>query len=143
MSQVKLIIREGYGGEQRPYKAETGKVIDLNVRVPDTHDIVALVRTDFDVEDDGSRRTNDAINPVVRYERINDLIGKLLTLVDSMFSDSEQRKAAKDVFKQCVWDWYSGQTDPGVIDIWRKGKFPKTAAMQEKEHEEVFGKTEQ
>jgi hypothetical protein len=139
MSQVKLIVIEGYGSEQRPYKTETGKVIDLGVRVPDTHDILAVVRTDFDVEADGSKRSNDAIDPVIRYERINDLVGKLLTLVDSMFSDPKQRKAAKDLFKQVAWDWYNAQTDLTVTEIWRKDKFPKTAAMQKQEFEEVFG----
>lgn len=143
MSKVKLIVCEGYGSEQRPYKTETGKVIDLDVRVPDTHDILALVRTDFDAEEDGSRRSSDAIDPIVRYEQINVLVGRLLTLVDSMFADPKQRKAAKDLFRQTAWDWYTGQTsDLTVMDIWRKHKFPKTTAMQKQELDEMFGKVD-
>lgn len=139
MSRVKLVVCEGYGGEQRPYKTETAKVLDLGVRVPDTHDILAVIRSDFDTDADGCRRTNDAVDPVIRYERINNLVGKIFTLLDSMLSDPKQRKAAKDLFMQMAWDWYHGQTDGTVNDAWRKDKFPKTTAMQRQEHDEIFG----
>lgn len=142
MSQVKLIVCEGYGSEQRPFNSETGAVIDLNVNVPDTHDILAVVRSDFDVDEDGSRRSNDAIDPVVRIEKIGNLVGRLRTLVDSMFSDPKQRKAANDLFTQAAYDWYHGQTDFTVDEIWRKDRFPKTAVMQKQELEEVFVKSE-
>src|SRR5258708_2927256 len=123
MSKVKLIVCEGYGSEQPPYKTETGRVVDLDVKEPDTHDILALVRSDFDVEADGSKRSNDAIDPVVRYEKINNLVGRMFTLLDSMLSDPKQRKAAKDLFMQMAWDWYHGQTDDlTVTDIWRKDR---------------------
>lgn len=36
---------------------------------------------------------------------INNLIGKMLTVVDASISDSEQRKALKDIVKQNVWSW--------------------------------------
>src|SRR4030081_264432 len=90
MSKVKLIVCEGYGSEQRPYKSAEGKVIDLDVRVPDTHDILAVVRSDFDVQEDGSKQSSNTIEPIVRPEHINNLIGNLLTLLDSMFSDPKQ-----------------------------------------------------
>jgi hypothetical protein len=143
MSKVKLIVCKGYGSELRPYESETGEVIDASITVPDTHDILAVVRTDFDADEDGSRRSNDAIDPVVRYERINNLVGRMCTLLDSMMSDPKQRKAAKDLFRQMAWDWYNGQTDFTVTEIWRKDKFPKTTAMQKQEHEELFGKSAQ
>jgi len=138
MSKVKLIVCEGYGSDQRPYKTSEAKVIDLGLRVPDTHDILAVIRTDFDIDEDGSWRASDNIDPVIRYERINDLVGVLLTLVDSMFADPKQRKAAKDLFMQAAWNWYNAQaTDSMVIsETWRKDKFPKTAAMQKQELEE-------
>lgn len=142
MSKVKLIVCEGYGSERRPWRLGEGKVIDLGIEVPDTHDILAVIRSDFDVDEDGSRRVDDDINPVVRYERINDLVGKLLTLVDSMFSDPKQRKAAKDLFTQTAWSWYSGQTSDSVVEVWREDKFPKTTKMRKQELEEVFGKNE-
>ena len=124
MSQVKLIVHEGYGGKYSAYTGE-GAVIDLGIRVPDTHDILAVVRSDFDVEQDGSKRSNDAIDPVVRYEKINNLVGRLVTLVDSMFSDPEQRKAAKDLFTQTTWNWYQAQVNDFALQTWRDDKASK------------------
>lgn len=132
MSKVKLIVCEGYGSQAKPYSMGTEKVIDIGLRVPETYDIKGIVRTDFDEEWDErlkekTRRVSDAIDPVVRYERINDLVGKLLTLVDAMFPDREQRKAAKDLFKKTAWDWYMGQSD-GLTEPWRLDKFENYAA---------------
>lgn len=109
MSKVKLVICEGYGSNQRPYLTEEAKVIDTGIEVPDTHDIVTLIRSDFDKDEDGTVRVSDEVDPVVRHEAINGLVGKLLTLVDATFTDVEQRKAQKDLVMKTCWEWYSGQ----------------------------------
>lgn len=119
MSKVKLIICEGYGSQGRPRIDGTEKVIDLKLAVPDTHDIMGVVRFDFDEEPDGSKRVSDAIDPVVRYERINDLVGKTLTILDS----ASANQATKDLVKQACWNWYTGQSDQ-LTESWRLDKFP-------------------
>jgi hypothetical protein len=121
MSKVKLIVCEGYGNQGLPRVDGTAKVIDLKLEVPDTHDIMGVIRTEFDEEADGSRRDSDAVDPVIRYERINDLVGKLLTITDAAARDSEQRKALKDLVTQSCWGWYSGQ-QAELTTPWRKDK---------------------
>lgn len=123
MSKVKLIVCEGYGNQGKPRIGGTERVIDLNLEVPDTHDIMGIVRTDFDKESDGSFRASDQLTPAIRYERINDLVGKILTLVDATFTDKDQRKAMRDLFMQICWDWYTGQSD-ALTESWRLDKFP-------------------
>lgn len=123
MSKVKLIVCEGYGNQGRPRVGGTEKVIDLKLEVPDTHDLMGLVRTDFDKESDGSVRVSDQLTPAIRYERINDLVGKILELVDATFVDKTQRKAMRDLFMRACWDWYNGQTDQ-LTEPWRLDKFP-------------------
>lgn len=123
-----MIVVEGYGSQGRPRIGGTEKVIDLGIEVPDTHDIMGIIRTDFNPEFDEvlkeeTTRASDALAPVIRYERINDLVGKLLTLADASFSDSVQRKAFKDLLKQIPWDWYMGQSD-ALTEPWRLDKFP-------------------
>jgi len=110
MSTVTLVTVEGYGGQGIPRVTSSEKYVETGIRVPETHDIMAVVRDDFDPDEDGNRRGNRAIDPVVRYERINDLMGKILTLVDASTADAAQRKAQKDLFKQAVWGWYESQT---------------------------------
>lgn len=109
MSKVKLVVCEGYGSSKRPYITENAEIIETNIEVPDTHDIVSLIRTDFDVESDGAKRVNDEIDPVMRHEAINGLVGRLLTVIDATFSDLEQRKAQKDIVMKVCWDWYNAQ----------------------------------
>lgn len=36
---------------------------------------------------------------------LNDLRGKLLTIVDASFADQQQRKAVKDLVSQTLWQW--------------------------------------
>lgn len=115
MSAITLVTIEGYTsradhGGGPSIAAGTEQYIDTGIRVSDERDILAVIRRDFDVEPDGSRRSNPSLDPVVRYERINDLLGKLLTLVDASTTDAAQRKAQKDLFKQTVWGWYEAQT---------------------------------
>lgn len=122
MSKVKLITQEGYGSNSRPYQGDA-KVIDLNIEVPDTYDIIGLIRTEFDAETDGGVRVSDELTPAIRHERINYLVGKLLTMIDATFTDAEQRKAMKDLFMKICWDWYEGEL-AGMTEPWRLDKFP-------------------
>lgn len=119
MSKVKLIVCEGYGSQGQPRIGGTEKVIDLKLEVPDTHDIMGVIRTDFDEEADGSKRASDALDPVVRYERINDLVGKVLTILDATGAN----QPTKDLVKQACWNWYTGQGDQ-LTEPWRHDKFP-------------------
>ncbi len=120
MSKVKLIIAEGYGSQGRPRIGGSEEVIDLNIKVPDTHDILGIVRSEFDPEPNGDVRSNDGLDPVVRYERINDLVGKVLTILDSATAN----QATKDLVKQACWNWYTSQLDQ-LKEPWRLDKFPK------------------
>jgi hypothetical protein len=124
MSKVKLIVFEGYGTTYRPYIDSNSEVIDLKLNIPDTHSIAGVIRTDFDADPDGSRRASDALTPVIECDRINNLVGRLLTQIDATFSDPEQRKAMKDLFTQIAWGWYEGQTDQ-LREPWQENKFPK------------------
>lgn len=49
------------------------------------------------------------IGTVIFYENINNLVGKLLTLSDAVFSDLDQRKAHKELVTQTLWDWFHAQ----------------------------------
>lgn len=119
MSKVSLVVCEGYGNQGAPRLSGTEKIIDLKMRVPETQDIMGVIREDFDPESSGDKRMSAAIDPVIRYERINNLVGKLLTLVDAAFIDIEQRKAMKDLVTQNCWDWYTSQQQE-VVSVWQK-----------------------
>lgn len=121
MSKVKLVIAEGCGTDLKPFIDNNRSVIDLGVEVPDTHSVIGVIRTDFDEDTDGSKRTSDDLAPVIAFDSINHLVGKLLTVVDAAFSDREQRKAAKDLIKVIPWDWYYGHRE-GMVSPWRKDK---------------------
>lgn len=110
MSTVTLVTVQGYGNQGVPRVAGSEQYVDTGIRVPDTHDIMAVVRDEFDPDEDGSSRSDRAIDPVIRSERVNELMGKILTLVDASSADAAQRKAQKDLFKQIVWGWYEAQT---------------------------------
>lgn len=49
------------------------------------------------------------------------LEGKILTIIDATFSDPQQRKAQKDVFRDILWDWYSRKIVTGNNES-NKGK---------------------
>lgn len=123
MSKVKLIVVEGRGTSYSPQIGGTDRVIDLKLELPEKENIIGIIRTDFEPEKDGSVRASDDLCPVIPYERVNDLVGKILTLVDATFSDKEQRKAMKDLFTQIPWSWYNGHSD-ALTETWRKDKFP-------------------
>lgn len=42
---------------------------------------------------------------VVWPGQFGNLEGKLLTIVDASFADTQQRKAVKDLVRQTLWDW--------------------------------------
>lgn len=105
MSQVKLVVE--------PYNTipGSGKVIDLNLSLDEGFKIVGVIRTDFNADLSGTIRSNDDLSPVVHYESINHLVGKLLTIIDAATTDKEQRQAQKDLFRQIAWEWYHNQRD--------------------------------
>lgn len=111
MSKVQLIVNTNF----------ESRVIDLDVRVPEYESIIGVIRTDFDVDPEGTQRASDGIDPVVPLERINNLVGKLLTLADAMVADKDQRKAAKDLLTQIAWDWYR-DLNAQPIEAWRKDR---------------------
>jgi len=57
---------------------------------------------------------------LIHYNSLQNLEGKMLTLIDATFTDKDQRKATKDVFKRTFWsDWvenyiYKGKTPVGI-----------------------------
>ena len=55
-----------------------------------------------EVLDNNSRRLREALRELLLNEIRRMLKGKLLTQVDAVFSDKEQRKAMKDLFSQIV-----------------------------------------
>ena len=43
---------------------------------------------------------------LVAYDSLRNLEGKVLTLIDATFTDKEQRKSVKDIFRRTFWfDW--------------------------------------
>jgi len=121
MSKVKLVTVQGTGSDGRPYIGGSEKVVDINLEVPETHTIMGIIRTDFDEDADGVKRVSDELTPVIPYEHINNLVGKLLTLVDATFHDPEQRKAVKDLIINIPWDWYNSKRE-ALVSPWRKDK---------------------
>lgn len=47
----------------------------------------------------------------INFTDIDNLIGKLLTIVDATFTDKEQREAQKSVIKSIVRDWGHSRYD--------------------------------
>lgn len=131
MSKVKLIVFEGYGSDRSPFVNNNAEVTS-DLQVPETYSIQGLVRTDFDGDKDGSRRTSDELLPVIDVGAINHLVGRIMTLADSMFSDKEQRKAAKDLLMRELWDWHGAEIEL-LTEPWRKDKFPNYKKAFDKE----------
>lgn len=114
MTKVKLRVVEGYGTNQNPYIGGTGREVETDVILKDNEHVRAITLYDFPIEENGSQRASDDVIPVIPYEFINHLVGKVLTVADASFSDPEQRKAVKDLFTQAVWQWYEGQGRIGL-----------------------------
>lgn len=126
MSKVKLIVRD------RSHLND-GEVIDFihgltakedGLRVPEYLTITGIIRTGFDSLADGTTQSSDDIDPVVYIDNINHLTGKLLTLIDATFTDVDQRKAMKEIFKQEIWSWYGSMNDQNMLP-WRRSKETK------------------
>jgi len=129
MAKVKLITQEGYGTERNPIIGGSEKVITLDLKLDKNEHIRGVVIYDFDVEEDGSRRSSDDILPVIPYEFINNLVARLLKIVDASYPDGEQRKAVRDLIMGEAWSWYNGQTDNDLREAWRKDKYPNYAKV--------------
>jgi hypothetical protein len=116
MSKVKLIV------DHRNSLAY-GEVLELakDLRVPEDQRIIGIVRTDFDPEENGDVRTSDDLDPVINIDNINYLVGQVLTLVEGTIADPDQRKAAKDLHKQVIWNWYTGHMET-LTRTWRFDK---------------------
>lgn len=122
MSKVKLIVMEGYGTETSPYIGGGEKVITPDLVLEPNQHIHAVVEYDFDEDENGDRQVSDNIDPVVYIGAINALVGKILTIVDATYTDPEQRKAARGMYMDAIWNWY-GLSD-NIREAWRKDKFP-------------------
>ena len=123
MSKVKLIV-DSHGS-----LPGMGRVIDTDLKLDEKEKVTGVIRTDFDTDEYGSTRVSDDINPVVPYEYINNLIGKLLTLIDASTVDKEQRQAQKDLFRQIVWNWYQYYGD-NLTPPWSKDKEANTKSSK-------------
>lgn len=123
MSKVKLITQEGFGTEANPFIGGSEKVLTLDIQLQPNEHIRGVVIYDFDIEEDGSRRSSDDIMPVVPYEFINGLVGKLMGVIDASLPEGTQHDAVRTLIMDKAWDWYHGQTE-SLVDPWRKDKFP-------------------
>jgi hypothetical protein len=74
----------------------------------------------LDCEKDDGTGWGTTYYGMVTYENMQNLEGKILTIIDASFQDTEQRKAVKDVFRRTFWfDWmehyvYRGKCDYSV-----------------------------
>ena len=100
MSKVRLVTRD-YGS-----LPGGGDLVEVG-EIRDTKQVIAVIRTDFDKEPDGSRRVSADVCPVVFYERINNLVGKVLTIIDC----AQANQATKDLVMQACWEWYGELTE--------------------------------
>jgi|SRR6185312_5933327 len=114
MSTVKLITRKSND-------LNFGDVVELDLKLAEDVNVIGVVRSDFEVEENGDRRVSDGLDTVMSIEDINNLQGRLLTLVEAFITDPEQRKAAKDLVKQNTWSWYTERMD-GLSRAWRFNK---------------------
>lgn len=94
-----------------PTVKDTG-FVDVEVEVPSALDGEQLYLSSARVWNDHLTATSEAPLPgsdvdatVIRYNDIEQIVGRLLTYVDATYSDTEQRKAHKDIVKQLVYDW--------------------------------------
>lgn len=49
--------------------------------------------------------TLESVQYEVKTYDISNLEGKILTFIDATFSDTQQRKAQKDIMRGIIWDW--------------------------------------
>lgn len=82
--------------------ARVTKTIDIDEK----RKAIGVVMAEFEPDSDGTKRVSGEFLPTIGIHDMNNLNGKLLTLIDATFSDNEQRKAMKDLFTQTAWGWY-------------------------------------
>lgn len=114
MSKVKLIV----DGINSP---DFGKVSEVVLTLKEGERVRGIVETDFEPNDKGERQVSDNLDVVVYIGDINNLVGRIKTLIEASTSDPEQRKAAKDVFNNEIWSWYTGRSE-ALGRAWRFDK---------------------
>lgn len=114
MSTVELLVK-------KRHSLLDDDMIATGIKLPENTEIIGIVRSDFEPEEGGIIQSSDDIEPVLDLNTINYLTGQILTLVEATIADPDQRKAAKDMFKQTVWGWYTGYTNE-LSRAWRRAK---------------------
>lgn len=113
MSKVKLILDNN--------SLDFGEVTDIVLTLKEGERVRGIVETDFEPNDKGERRVSDGVDTVIYIEDINNLVGRIKTLIEASISDPEQRKASKDVFNNEIWSWYTGRLET-LSRTWRFDK---------------------
>lgn len=76
------------------------------IEIDEKRKAIGIVLAEFAPDSDGTKRVSGEFLPVIGVDDMNNLSGKLMTLIDATFVDKEQRKAMKDLFTQTAWGWY-------------------------------------
>lgn len=106
MSKVSLVISEY---SELP---GSGSIYETDTSVEENkHHVTGVVIHDHRTNTDGVRTVSPFIEPVIGVSDVNNLVGKELTFIEATFTDSEQRKAMKDLFTQVIWDWYNDRRE--------------------------------
>ena len=88
----------------------TAKVTET-IEIDEKRSAIGIVLAEFEPDSDGTKRVSGEFLPVIGINDMNNLSGKLMTLIDATFSDAEQRKAMKDLFTQTAWGWFHDRAD--------------------------------
>lgn len=113
MSRVQLIVAS--------YNSlEAGRMVSTDVKIENHEYVRGVDIYDFEPEGD-TKRVSSQLDPVLRIEDINRLVGQLLTFIDASISEPIQRQAMKDEIKQKVWNWDEALQSP-ITRAWRKNK---------------------
>lgn len=99
--KVTLVVRKGFGTERNPYLGMSLQEIETEVELEDNQYVRRVI-----IPGDVTGERPPSNDPVMPLEFINNLVGKVLTVVDASYSDKEQRKAVKDLMTQSIWGWY-------------------------------------
>ena len=115
MSKVKLIVKSYH-------TLDAGRMTSTQIDLPESMEIVGVVRTDFEPDASGAVRTSDDLAAVIDVDDMNNIVGKVLTLIDATFTDKEQRQAMKDIFKAELWNWHTALIDR-LVPAWKDPRF--------------------
>ena len=121
MSKVKLIVEKR---NSLDFGYVSGEVLPLK----EGERVRGIVETDFEPDENGDQRVSDGLDVVIYIEDINNLVGRIKTLIEASTSDPEQRKAAKDVFNNEIWSWYTGRSET-LSRAWRHDKGYETNVL--------------